>query len=133
MLLSSYLNSDFLHKEPLVVLLDSARLCHLATQADGIPHLSLMNFTYSRTNEVIIISTRRNTRKFIQIAKSPQVSVLIHDFPILKNNTNSSSASSASSASSDSDSNSNSSDNVQSSSEIGRTWSITISGLCEVS
>jgi hypothetical protein len=43
-----------------------------------------MNFTYCRKEEVIILSTRRNTKKFYQIVENPKVAVLIHDFPVAK-------------------------------------------------
>jgi uncharacterized pyridoxamine 5'-phosphate oxidase family protein len=54
---------------------------YIIIQADGNPHLSLMNFTYSRPDEVIILSTRRNTKKFFQIVDNPKVAILVHDFP----------------------------------------------------
>jgi hypothetical protein len=40
-----------------------------------------MNFTYVREEEVIVLSTRRNTKKFEQITENPKVAVLVHDFP----------------------------------------------------
>lgn len=80
----------------------------MATQSDGEPHLSLMNFTYYREEEILILSTRRNTKKFEQILESPKVAVLIHDFPnieipvpaVAENH--------------------------------GKSWSITLNGLCKV-
>lgn len=53
----------------------ASRLCFLATQCDGEPHLSLMNFTYHQQGEVIILCTRRNTKKFAQIMKNTKVCV----------------------------------------------------------
>ena len=67
--------------DEVVEVLRTSKLCYLATQSDGNPHLSLMNFTYCRKEEVIILSTRRNTKKFYQIVENPKVAVLIHDFP----------------------------------------------------
>ena len=68
--------------DEVVEVLRTSKLCYLATQSDGNPHLSLMNFTYCRKEEVIILSTRRNTKKFYQIVENPKVAVLIHDFPV---------------------------------------------------
>ncbi len=42
-----------------------------------------MNFTYYQDEEVIILCTRKNTKKFQQIKLNPKVAVLIHDFPHL--------------------------------------------------
>lgn len=67
--------------DEVVEVLRTSKLCYLATQSDGNPHLSLMNFTYCRKEEVLILSTRRNTKKFYQIIENPKVAVLIHDFP----------------------------------------------------
>lgn len=64
--------------------LNVSKLCHLATAEDGEPHLSLMNFTYHQPDEVIIMSTRRDTKKFILLDANPKVSLLIHDFPHLQ-------------------------------------------------
>eukprot|EP01038_Epipyxis_sp_PR26KG_P011010 gene11010-14787_t len=74
----------------MVELLRSSRLCFLATQSDGEPHLSLMNFTYYHEQEVIIVCTRRNTKKFNQILQNRKVAILIHDFPHLANSGDSS-------------------------------------------
>lgn len=69
--------------EAIVKLLLASRLCFLATQADGEPHLSLMNFTYYQAEELIIFATRRNTKKFDQMMECNSVAILIHDFPHL--------------------------------------------------
>ena len=101
--------------DEVVEVLRTSKLCYLATQSEGNPHLSLMNFTYCRDKEVIILSTRRNTKKFCQIVENPKVAVLIHDFPIQA-------VPSSPSASTK---------------EIERTkdkqWSITLNGVAEVS
>lgn len=93
--------------DEVVEVLRTSKLCYLATQSDGNPHLSLMNFTYCRKEEVIILSTRRNTKKFYQIVENPKVAVLIHDFP--------ETASSTPAA------------------EKSKQWSITLNGVAEVS
>ena len=69
--------------ESIVKLLQASRLCFLATQADGDPHLSLMNFTYYQAEELIIMCTRRATKKYEQMLSSRSVAILIHDFPHL--------------------------------------------------
>jgi hypothetical protein len=68
-----------------VRLLQASRLCHFATQGDfGEPHLSLMNFTYHRPEEVIIMGTSRDTAKYKHLQDISQtVAILIHDFPHL--------------------------------------------------
>lgn len=69
--------------DAVVSLLQISRLCFLATQADGEPHLSLMNFTYCQSEELIIFCTRRNTKKYDQMLECPNVAILVHDFPHL--------------------------------------------------
>lgn len=56
----SFYDGEYFPPLPDVVVevMRTSKLCYLATQADGNPHLSLMNFTYSRPDEVIILSTR---------------------------------------------------------------------------
>ena len=67
----------------IVDILNASRLAFLATTQDDSPHLSLMNFTYYQQEESIIISTRRDTKKFKQIQENPKIALLIHDFPHL--------------------------------------------------
>lgn len=64
-----------------------------------------MNFTYFQQKEVIILSTRRDTKKFEQILRNPKVAVLIHDFPHLEQ---------------------------ESGGHHGKSWSITLNGTCKV-
>ena len=52
---------------PVVSLLNASRLCHLATQDNNDPHLSLMNFTYHQEEEILIMTTRKNTKKYEQM------------------------------------------------------------------
>ncbi|KAG5186739.1 hypothetical protein JKP88DRAFT_36281 [Tribonema minus] len=64
-----------------VALLHKCSLCYLSTFTDDHPHLSLMNFTYYQPDEVIIMSTRRDTKKYNLLQSSNNVAVLVHDFP----------------------------------------------------
>lgn len=71
-------------------LLDSAALCYLATINLSVhpdncmstePHLSLMKFTYVGAPEsLIIMTTRRDTQKLINLKNNPRVALLLHDF-----------------------------------------------------
>jgi len=47
----------------------------------GYPHLSLMSFTYFQEEEVLIMTSRRNTQKLENLLRHPSVAVLVHDFP----------------------------------------------------
>ena len=62
-------------------ILQATRLCYLATHDNQEPHLSLMNFTYIQNREIIVLCTRRSTKKFKQLSANPKVAVLVHDFP----------------------------------------------------
>ena len=64
-----------------VNILQISKLCHLATCTDNEPHLALMNFTYYQSDEVIILCTRRNTKKYFQLLNCKKVAILVHDFP----------------------------------------------------
>jgi len=64
-----------------VNILHLSKLCHLATCTDNEPHLSLMNYTYYQLDEVIILCTRRNTKKYFQLLNCKKVAILVHDFP----------------------------------------------------
>lgn len=75
-----------------VDLLNISKLCFLATVSGNEPHLSLMNFTYYQPDEVLIFTTRRNTKKFQQIQHCSNVAVLAHDFPHLVHAQNASSS-----------------------------------------
>eukprot|EP00392_Amoebophrya_sp_AT5.2_P012258 g12356.t1 len=71
----------------LVCLLQTTCLCYLSTQLPEekndmkYPHLSLMNFTYFAEEEVIIMTTRRDTQKLENLRRNPSVAILVHDFP----------------------------------------------------
>jgi hypothetical protein len=83
---SSAWNTDYITPPlpgPVVEMLNASRLCHMATSDGTEPHLSLMNFSYYQQEEVIILATRRDTKKYIQLSECPIVAILIHDFPHL--------------------------------------------------
>ena len=67
-----------------VSLLNASRLCHLGTQNNNDPHLSLMNFTYYQEEEILILTTRKDTKKYKHMVNCNKVAVLIHDFPNLE-------------------------------------------------
>ena len=63
--------------------LDVAEHAYLATVEGGAPHLSLMRYTFQDLPElghVLILTTRRDTKKFAALIAQPKVAVLIHDF-----------------------------------------------------
>lgn len=70
---------------PAVVMrvLASARLCYLATCEDSSPHLSLMRYTFvedAARGCVLLLSSRKDTRKVAFLTSNPRVAVLLHDF-----------------------------------------------------
>ncbi|CAM9147110.1 unnamed protein product [Ectocarpus sp. 8 AP-2014] len=67
--------------DDVVRLLQASRLCFLSTFSNDHPHLSLMNFTYHRADEVIILSTRRDTKKYQLVQTGRNVALLVHEFP----------------------------------------------------
>ncbi|CAN0135428.1 unnamed protein product [Scytosiphon promiscuus] len=74
--------------DDVVRLLQASRLCFLSTFSDDHPHLSLMNFTYYpgkrislSSDEVIILSTRRDTKKYKLLQTGRNVAILVHEFP----------------------------------------------------
>lgn len=58
-------------------LLQNESLCSLATCADNKPYLSLMNFTYVADENRIILSSRKNTKKYSNIVKNKNISLLV--------------------------------------------------------
>jgi len=90
--LKSFLGQDYEPPlpKPVADALERSRLCFLATAgcatSDTLePHLSLMRFTYARgleepDSEVMVISTRRDTKKFQIITENHNVALLVHDF-----------------------------------------------------
>lgn len=70
---------------PVAAALDRSCLCFLATAAKDAPHLSLMRFTYcaglaAPNTEVMVMSTRRNTKKYAMLTENENVALLVHDF-----------------------------------------------------
>lgn len=43
-----------------------------------------MNFTYVQGDEVIIMTTRKDTQKYVNLINLPRVAMLVHDFPTLR-------------------------------------------------
>ena len=72
--------------EPLRCLLSEARLCDLScSDGDEPPHTSLMNFSFiEEEKDILVITTRRDTKKFVLMEKHPKISMLLHDFPATK-------------------------------------------------
>lgn len=58
-------------------LLKNNKLCSMATCSDKQPYLSLMNFTYLEKENVIILSSRKNSRKYTNIQKNKNISLLV--------------------------------------------------------
>jgi len=63
-------------------LLSQCRLAYLSTvdSTSQSSHLSLMRFTYLKDEEVIIMSTNTQTKKFTMIQEQRGVALLVHDF-----------------------------------------------------
>ena len=61
-------------------MLESCSLCYLATASGDPPepHLSLMNFTYVRGDEVIVFTSRSDTLKMQNLNSNSSVSLLVH-------------------------------------------------------
>ena len=65
-------------------MLSSCQLAYLSTVEGDSSHLSLMRFTYMNDKddgEVVVMTTRKNTKKFTMLEKQNGVALLIHDFP----------------------------------------------------
>ncbi|KAM4065287.1 pyridoxamine 5'-phosphate oxidase domain-containing protein [Hirsutella rhossiliensis] len=65
--------------------LENAQFLHLATCADNVPHVSLMNYTYLPSSPyssrpVIVMTTNPASRKTTNIIANPNVSLLVHDW-----------------------------------------------------
>jgi nitroimidazol reductase NimA-like FMN-containing flavoprotein (pyridoxamine 5'-phosphate oxidase superfamily) len=70
-------------------MLCEAQLCHLSCIDDGAaPHTSLMNFTFVEdgVDSLVVMTTRRDTKKFVLMSKNPTVGLLLHDFPQIQSN-----------------------------------------------
>ncbi|OLL26685.1 Pyridoxamine 5'-phosphate oxidase [Neolecta irregularis DAH-3] len=81
--------------------LKHSRYLHLGTCHNDYPHISLMNFTYVpkgsqyEEHDCIILTCRRNTKKFINITANPRVSLLVHDWVSPRSQTNTTPSASA--------------------------------------
>ncbi|PUU89362.1 pyridoxamine 5'-phosphate oxidase family protein [Halanaerobium sp.] len=58
-------------------LLKNNKLCSMATCWDEKPYLSLMNFTYLESEDIVILSSRKNSKKYTNIQKNKNISLLI--------------------------------------------------------
>ncbi len=57
-------------------LLKEERLCVMATCVESNPYSSLMNFTYVEGENKVILSTRKNSKKYSNILKNRNISLL---------------------------------------------------------
>lgn len=79
-------------------LLAHSKFLHLATCSDNVPHVSLMNYTFinadgesscellKSSQNLILIATPKNTKKFNNLKKNNKCSILVHDW--VTNNSN---------------------------------------------
>lgn len=58
-------------------LLINEKLCIMATCWEDKPYLSLMNFTYLEVENKVVLSTRRNSKKYDNILKNKHISLLV--------------------------------------------------------
>lgn len=58
-------------------LLDNEKLCTMATCLDNKPYLSLMNFTYVEAGNKVILSSRKNSKKYYNILGNKHISLLL--------------------------------------------------------
>lgn len=65
--------------ESLEGILQRARVACLATCCDGQPYVSLMNVTYCRQERTVLMSTRRDSTKFRNLARNPRGALLVQD------------------------------------------------------
>jgi nitroimidazol reductase NimA-like FMN-containing flavoprotein (pyridoxamine 5'-phosphate oxidase superfamily) len=58
-------------------LLKNNKLCSMATCWNEKPYLSLMNYTYLESENIVILSSRKNSKKYTNIQKNKNISLLI--------------------------------------------------------
>ena len=58
-------------------LLKTEKLCAMATCQEDHPYLSLMNFTFDEEENIVILSSRRDSKKFKNIQNNKNVSLLL--------------------------------------------------------
>jgi len=63
-------------------ILTKSRLAYLSTIDSDVnsSHLSLMRFTYLKSEEIIILSTNMNTKKYRMLEQQKGIALLVHDF-----------------------------------------------------
>lgn len=61
----------------IIKILENENLCAMATSLDDQPYLSLMNFTYVEPENKIILSSRKNSKKYNNIQKNKNISLLV--------------------------------------------------------
>ncbi|KAJ4358538.1 uncharacterized protein N0V89_003122 [Didymosphaeria variabile] len=71
--------------DEVTVCLQNARFLHLATSANNVPHISLMNYTYLPStpyspHPTIIMTTPPSSQKTHNLESNPLVSLLVHDW-----------------------------------------------------
>ena len=71
------MRTDAAFKNDLRELLDSQRLAVLATRTEGSPHGSLVSFAAAPDMKEILFATTRSTRKYGNLARDPQVTLVI--------------------------------------------------------
>ena len=59
-------------------LLKNKKLCTMATCWEAKPYLSLMNFTYVEAENKVILSSRKNSKKYYNIQKNKHISLLLY-------------------------------------------------------
>lgn len=60
-------------------LLKMEKFCTLATSHDNVPHAFLMVFTYSSSENLLIMSSKFNSNKVKQLKKNPAVALLLYN------------------------------------------------------
>lgn len=58
-------------------LLENEKFCTMATSWEDKPYLSLMNFTYVEEENKVILSSRKNSKKYCNIKKNKNISLLV--------------------------------------------------------
>lgn len=58
-------------------LLLNEKLCMMATCWEDKPYISLMNFTYLEAENKVLLSTRKNSKKYENIQKNKHISLLV--------------------------------------------------------
>lgn len=65
--------------EEFLFLTEHCQLCFLTTSNENVPDIHIMFFSYHIKDNVVILTTKKD-KKFNDIVKNPNVSVLIHSF-----------------------------------------------------